>query len=167
MFRKPLWRTLYNYKKCNIFTYHRNIFYLCNVVENDVTYFFWWKCNRFYPCSEIWKISKCVRMAFHSSPCIGVFAIEVFYLLHACTGVEYCLFTHRYSRTSEQMDDLAPHFSLYITIKSLGAVTQTCVMSTFFSLFALLLISNSLIFINPLLFDFIIKIKLCNEDNSL
>ena len=43
--------------------------YDVRVLRTDI---FWWKCFRFYPYWEIWKISQCVRRATHSSLGIGI-----------------------------------------------------------------------------------------------
>ena len=73
---------------------------------------------------EIWKISIDQGEQSHSSLCIG---IDHGGILAPCsnTSVGYCLFGQRYSRTSIQIDDSAPHFLFTQTAASgVGAVIK-------------------------------------------
>ena len=75
----------------------------------------------FCPCVEIWKISLDQGEQSHSSLCIGV---DHGGILALCsnTSVGYCLFDPRYSRTSTQINDSAPHF-LFALTRRMGAAT--------------------------------------------
>ena len=69
-------------------------------VPRDVTY--WWKCFRFYPC---WKSGKFSRIKGKQWPFITCMAIWRIYSSFNHTGVGYCLFDARYSRTSKQINE--------------------------------------------------------------
>ena len=63
--------------------------------------YYWWKCISFYPWMEIWKISK-LQGRQHTRHSVLVCVLGITPNLN--TGVGYCLFVARYSRTSIQIN---------------------------------------------------------------